>query len=482
MSYRNPQQVIDTQTGQHYRNLQNVISSTFAGVAQNYKAEQDKLAKEQKEREAKNKAIVDFNQKQEDSMMSSVAKLKANNPTLDTSSIYDMIDRYSDIKNAIDLGTITDKEELRKMREELAQIKSIPDGLNTSLVGFSSLTQDFNEYIAKAGKKGGLDLTTADPITLNHINVFLNNTKGERKFLTKFDENGNMQTGIFIKSGEEGDKGKFYTKDELTSYMSGKTGGLPTIYDDTKDQEEMKSRIIGKDPETNRLFVKKEYLSEKTERRKDGSFQVINVIDEEKVKNSLRADTVGTIGSLNNSQLLSFYNNTLKGKEGPVISLKDLQDEKKGSELRKNISEMYLEKFMKDNNLIDFSKKSYTYRLENKKSKKPKELVDTSYIDKMDITLEGELPGAAVDFDKLERTLKTKGFRILSEGSVDGKKEYDVTKSIKGADNSVTITEDMTPKQIKDLLKLVETGSLPKEEEPKKDEYLLNWSPDRGFY
>ena len=82
----------------------------------------------------------------------------------------------------------------------------------------------------------------------------------------------------------------------------------------------------------------------------------------------------------------------------------------------------------------------------------------------MDITLEGEFPGAAVDFDKIELTLKKEGFRVLSERLVDGKKELDITKSVKGADNSVTITEDMTPKQIKDLLKLVETGSLPKED------------------
>ena len=460
MSYRNPQQVIDTQTGQHYRNLQNIISSTFAGVAQSYKAEQDKLAKEQKAREAKNKAIVDFNQKQEDSIMGAVAKLKANNPTLDTSSIYDMIDRYSDIKNAIDLGTITDKEELRKMREELAQIKSIPDGLKTSLVGFGSLTQDFNEYVNKAGKKGGLDLTTADPTTLNHINVFLNNTKGERKFLTQFDENGNMQTGIFIKSSKEGDKGKFYTKDELVSYMDGEIGGLPTIYDDTKDQEEMKSIIVGTNPETNRAFIKQEYLSEKTQRRKDGSFQVIKVIDEEKVKNSLRGQAVGTIESLNNSQLLSFYNNILKGKEGSVISLKDLQDEEKGPELRKTISEMYLEKFMKDNSLIDFSKKSYTYKPKVGKSDKSKETIDTSYIDEFDISLEGIGQGSVVDLVKVENAIKPKGFRVTSvvDNTTTGARELTVTKSIKGKNRTVTIANNMTPEEVKNLLKYVDGG------------------------
>lgn len=357
MSYRNPQQVVDTQTGQHYRNLQKSLSSTFAGVAQSYKAEQDKLEKEQKQREAKNKAIVDFNQKQEDAMMGSVAKLKAKNPTLDTSAIYDMVDRYSDIKNAIDLGTITDKAELRKMREQLAQIKSIPDGLNTSLVGFGALSEDFTEYMAKAGKKGGLDLKSADPTVLNHINVFLNKSKGERKFETQFDENGNMRTGIFIKSNEEGDKGKFYTKDELVSYMDGETGGLPKIYDDTKDSEEMKSLIVGKNIETGRTVVKEDYLIEKKQKREDGTIEVVKAIDESKVKNSLRPLATATIKSLSDRELLSYYNNVL---DGPKISIKDLEGDM-GSMLKENISEIYLEKFMEDNSLVDFKKRSYTY-------------------------------------------------------------------------------------------------------------------------
>ena len=41
MSYRNPQQVVDTQSGQAFAELQKTISGTFAGVASAYKKEQD---------------------------------------------------------------------------------------------------------------------------------------------------------------------------------------------------------------------------------------------------------------------------------------------------------------------------------------------------------------------------------------------------------------------------------------------------------
>ena len=40
MSYRNPQQVVDTQSGQAFAELQKTISGTFAGVASAYKKEQ----------------------------------------------------------------------------------------------------------------------------------------------------------------------------------------------------------------------------------------------------------------------------------------------------------------------------------------------------------------------------------------------------------------------------------------------------------
>ena len=376
MSYRNPQQVVDTQTGQHYRNLQKSLSNTFAGVAQSYKAEQDKLEKERKRKEAAKKAVEDFNQSEEDTIMSSVAKLKAQNPTLDTSAVYDMIDRYSDIKNAIDLGTITDKKELRKMREQLAQIKSIPDGIKTSLVGMGSLTEELTESISKVGKKGGLDLESADPNILNQLNVFLNKTRGERSFQTQFDENGNMRAGIFLKSNKEGDKGKFYTKEELTSYMNGDIDGIPKIYDDTKALDAMESMIVGKQQGTNTPFIKDAYLKEDKEVLKDGSIRINKVIDTEKVRNALMPEAKSTIDSLKPIELVSFYNNILSGGDkGKYISKEELEN----VEVKERIYKEYLEYAMQQRKLVDYKKKDYTYS--PKDSNKDTSKVEPSYND-----------------------------------------------------------------------------------------------------
>ena len=403
MSYRNPQQVVDTQTGQHYRNLQKSLSNTFAGVAQSYKAEQDRLEKERKKKEAAEKAVRDFNQSEEDTIMNSVAKLKAQNPTLDTSAIYDMIDRYSDIKNAIDLGTITDKAELRKMREQLAQIRSIPDGLNTSLVGMGTLVEDLTESISKVGKKGGLDLESADPNILNQLNVFLNKTKGERRFQTQFDENNNMRAGIFLKSNKEGDKGKFYTKEELTSYMNGDIDGIPTIYDDTKDLDTMESMIVGKQQGTNTPFIKEAYLKEDKDVLKDGSIRINKVIDTEKVRKALMPQAVATINSLKPTELVSFYNNILSnGDKGKRISKEELNN----NEVKEKIYKEYLEYAMQQRNLVDYKKKDYTYSPKTDKPGKPTQT-------------EVDRQRAIEDLNYISKKLNDKDFNYSSKNLTD---------------------------------------------------------------
>jgi phosphoribosylanthranilate isomerase len=79
----------------------------------------------------------------------------------------------------------------------------------------------------------------------------------------------------------------------------------------------------------------------------------------------------------------------------------------------------------------------------------------------MDIKISGAAPGKGLDLAVLEAKVKPLGFIIKKSKRVNGVLELDITKSVKGADNSVTITENMSPDEVKRLLKFVETGSLP---------------------
>lgn len=93
--------------------------------------------------------------------------------------------------------------------------------------------------------------------------------------------------------------------------------------------------------------------------------------------------------------------------------------------------------------------------------------IDTSFIDEMDIQPLGSAPGKGIDLAALEEKVKTLGFMIKKSEKVNGVLELDITKSGKGPDNSVTITENMSPDEVKRLLKFVEIGTLPPKTEQK---------------
>ena len=44
-AYENPQAIIDTETGEHFRQLQQTIAGTFANVAQSYISNQELIRK-----------------------------------------------------------------------------------------------------------------------------------------------------------------------------------------------------------------------------------------------------------------------------------------------------------------------------------------------------------------------------------------------------------------------------------------------------
>lgn len=193
---------------------------------------------------------------------------------------------------------------------------------------------------------------------------------------------------------------------------------------------------------------------------------------------------------MSDSELSSFMQ--VKMKTGPNWSVdefrkKSTPDQKK--EIQKELNEEYLIQKTssptvqkRDKDLTEAEKQfavidpvtllpTIYFEGEDKVVRDPKEgsdggtskVIDTSYIDKMDIPIgEGapEKGGGFIDLTKLSRIIAKKGFNVVKNStfSDSGRNTYQVTKSVNGADNTVTLYDDMTQKEIKALLKQVETG------------------------
>jgi hypothetical protein len=96
------------------------------------------------------------------------------------------------------------------------------------------------------------------------------------------------------------------------------------------------------------------------------------------------------------------------------------------------------------------------------KEEKPTETkVDVSYIDDIEIPIgtgPAEEGGEFINVNALEMSIAPFGFRVSKSEVVDGRRARTVTKSVEGADRSVTIFDDMTPEEVKNLLKFIEVG------------------------
>lgn len=108
-----------------------------------------------------------------------------------------------------------------------------------------------------------------------------------------------------------------------------------------------------------------------------------------------------------------------------------------------------------------------TSQIEKQQKEKEKEKgVNTDWIDELDLSVEQsvgpvEQGGQFMNLADLEKKIAEKAYNVKKALDVGGTKGITVTKSVEGADRSVTIFESYSEEKVKELLKFLETGKLP---------------------
>jgi len=165
-AYSNPQEVVDTQTGQHFQNLQNTISQTVAGVASSYKAEAERRKKEDEENKKKLDAIVFKAEKESLAMYSDVGKLSQAKPGVNfKEALNPFVEETSKLNIALDTGASIDRQgDLQK----IAEYRGTVDYLQGDIANISADAEGFYDKVQKRGRMGGLatdlDLNKADDV------------------------------------------------------------------------------------------------------------------------------------------------------------------------------------------------------------------------------------------------------------------------------------------------------------------------------
>ena len=460
MSYRNPKQFVDTQTAQHYRNLQN----TMMGITEDYVRKQKlKIAEEAKraaEIQEKNEKIAKLQTQYENS----VGKAW-NNATGERADIF--AKAGSKIKEAINTaGKFSTEAFLTSDQKNYkTNLESLNSFVKRDLINLDSYKEGYKTKKEKRGELGGYSLEN-DPDQFAFVSSVLGGgLKGETSFDFDLSQYGGPITKYSYKNP---DTGETYT---LTGSIISEISNNPdrdilvTIPDETANMQNIanefgKTIIDGKATDE----IKDIYYAnqqEKSRVKKDGTIQYYVEPNENLFVQNIKSAVVSKIDGLgegispNKIALFNFFKNKTGEKDSILPLNKEFTSEEE-QEFNDELAAGYAAYVSK--NFFREGKEIVTREV--KPTEEEKE-VDVSYIKDIEIPVAkgpSEEDGAFINLDDLERSIAKFGFRVTKAEEVGGRKARTLTKSVEGADRSVTIYDDMQPEEVKNLMIFLETG------------------------
>lgn len=379
MSYRNPKQFIDTQSGQHYRNLIKSVVKTGDDLAKSIVKRNAEVAK-------RNNDIITSAEEKEQQILSRFGNVTAGNPAFDFGEGFEYyINQYSDLNIAVDTGR---SENPVAARQRMAEIEQLPITAKEGLAGLVEMTEDLIDAADRRGQMGGLDLASMQVLDengnpkprkvpnlltgeieegtsdLEALLIMADQLKGNRSF-NIVEENGKLVPAYTLGNRQ-------YTYTQIQNYLVGpESGGLfNSIPDETTSYTEAAKLVMIPDPNDpqKQILNPKYYEDQDEERRVDdkGNTIVFKQVDidmlkskSEPIRQTLEADGA----SLSNADKISFYNNILVNKENP-------DQFEYGQPLNKEQEEKFIDAY------VDYGLKNYVqqqHQVEFIKYEKPEE-------------------------------------------------------------------------------------------------------------
>ena len=464
MSYRNPQQNVDTQSAQGIANLQRTVAGAFGGIVQQEIAEQKELAKKQaKLADKREKELKEYNI-QEANVAMGIKNVEIDNPALNIGESFGpLVDGYSDIMTKINSGSITDPKEIAALRSQAADILTLPKRLGNMLEGLSIVDQNIEATQDRMGKMGGLDPSTPGDMYEN-MQVLMNKKPGKRE--TNIDyKNGKYVTTITITP--EGGEPTTYTENQIRKYASGESEGVRIIPDETKDMESLKDTHIYKKV-NGKTIIKEEAFGELTTREIKNSKGEVSTQTYRPLKRSFllgRAQPVidANVKAMSINEQVAFMNNIVS-PGNKAYSTENIGTEDNQKALKDGYGNYWLDNFATDDVVSttpfkpkdsDKTNKGTLYTQDIEKIQIPRltraeSLNFDNYLD------EGNVEGKAglIDLDTYSKNLSDAGFLVTKAMSdASGRQMINVTFSKeKGKNVTRTIYNDSSEKTVNKLL------------------------------
>jgi hypothetical protein len=183
-AYSNPEILVDTQSGQHWRDLQESINATSRQMT-------NAFITRAAENKKKNETIALQVGEEESAMNRFVGDAQIKNPTVDFEDLYrPMIKEYAKLKTSILNGTSANPSEDRKTADKIfGTVKNIQE----TMIDISSA--EFPDALKKMNSPGGLDGSANQSDVVDGLAIFHGLKSGKKVPVT--DENYQISWDIY---------------------------------------------------------------------------------------------------------------------------------------------------------------------------------------------------------------------------------------------------------------------------------------------
>jgi hypothetical protein len=255
-AYENPTIPVDTQSGQYYRELQNTIATSFAGVAKGYSDRAEETRKEYETRKKEIQANIEKAEEYGLELYSELNKAAADNKAIDWNKTYDpLIKQAVKLRSGLLNGSVEDRQ---AALTKLAHIKGSVSNVQNSI---ADLNGAGNAYLkAKLAGPGAVNgLATANELPLLAAMEILTNEKVPGKKELIFRDNDPTQP-VWKISGKLAN-GQDFTQEldaGQVKNLSNSTGLLQVVKDPSKEYMDVKKL-------TPSIFVSEQKVNSKGE-------------------------------------------------------------------------------------------------------------------------------------------------------------------------------------------------------------------------
>jgi hypothetical protein len=368
-AYENPEIIVDTQTGQHLRNLQATIAGSFSNYAKTYaERESDKQGELKKQQAINTKKLYDDQKEVEDyalALRTKMGEAQEGNKQLNLSETFEpLIQEAVKLKSGLLNGSIQDRQ---AAIAKIAKINGSVSGFTSSLAEFDSYSNDLENVMLKPiGVEGGLsqEMPAGD---IRAIRIMQGRLPGSKKAIYEDGDPDKLAWEIY-EPGSNVPIKKYYANKMTDMDLYSDGNYVRTVPDMSVSNEKLKN-TVSTVFETKTQTVKGEEVKESTGRLTDamlatkkdmpqeidyqkeyiggqpGVYKLVAKVDKNKVMNNGDIGVLlkSRISGMTDSEIIIYNNNILDKtiKDAPTLENTTALTEEQRTKFLENYKEHF---------------------------------------------------------------------------------------------------------------------------------------------